>query len=185
MTQRPPLTPQYKLNTPKGGFSLIELFVVLIIISIIMLTVIPLFSGFTKSTAAMTAAHQLQQAILFAKAEAIKRHRLIRLCASDDQTTCDPNGQWQKGWIIYEDHSNNSSRTLQDPILKVHHGFDHISITKNGLYLTVKLNNYGQISLNRSFFICTIQDNQLAYKITLIHSGQLRLTRPETNCPNA
>ena len=169
-------------RTSLAGFSLLELFVVLIILSIITVTTIPLFSGLARSTTAMASAHQLRQDVLFAKSEAIKRHRPIRLCASDDQATCDPQGQWEKGWIIYEDQSNHSLRTPQDPILKIRQGFKRIAITNNGRYLTVKLNRYGQVSLNRSFFICT-QEGDLVYKLTLIHSGQLRLSRPEDVCP--
>ena len=164
------------------GFSLLELFVVLVILSIIVSTAIPLFSEFARSTTAMASAHQLRQDVLFAKSEAIKRHRPIRLCASNDQVTCDPQGQWEKGWIIYEDQSNHAQRTLQDPILKIRHGYKHITITKNGRYLTVKLNRYGQISLNRSFFICTKEGN-IVYRLTLVHSGQLRLSKPQSTCP--
>ena len=183
MNQRNDVLAASNPTKAESGFSLIELVLTGLISSALILMAVPKLSGFLTNINALTAVHHLRHDITFARSESMRRHRSVRLCASHDHVTCDPDGRWEKGWIVYLDLANQSTRTSADPILKVHHRVNRVQIRKNGRYLTVKINAKGQISLNRSFFVCEISNRIQRYKLTLVHSGQLRTSDTKMNCP--
>ncbi|NKB78153.1 MAG: prepilin-type N-terminal cleavage/methylation domain-containing protein [Gammaproteobacteria bacterium] len=166
-----------------AGFSFLELLITLALISLSLSMTLPSFSQLSSQLSASTTLNQLKASIKYAKSEAVNRGVRVRLCASKDGQYCDPSGQWEHGWIVYLDIAGKSARTETDPILKIHGQTNHVTIRKNGRYLTVSLNATGQISLNRSFYICRISDRSPLFRLTLIHSGQLRVSNTDIACP--
>ncbi|NKB64778.1 MAG: prepilin-type N-terminal cleavage/methylation domain-containing protein [Gammaproteobacteria bacterium] len=165
------------------GFSILELLLTLTLIGIALSMALPGFNHLTTELRASTSANLLKSSIKFARSEAITRRVSVRLCPSQNGRDCNLSNQWEKGWIVYLDLTGASARTTNDPILRVYGPTRRISIRKNGRYPTVSINTTGQISLNRSFYFCSLSDQVPLKRLTLIHSGQIRLSNTDISCP--
>jgi type IV fimbrial biogenesis protein FimT len=84
-----------------SGFTLIELMIVLVILSVILLVAIPGFSEINLKTRLKSYANDMVTSAYLARGEAIKRNGEVRLCISTDGTTCLGSGNdWEQGWIV-------------------------------------------------------------------------------------
>lgn len=81
------------------GFTLLELFVVLSIISFSIWIAIPNWQHFFKRNNAQLLSRQLLASLAFARQNAILHQQPITICPNQDNLHC--SDHWEKGWIIY------------------------------------------------------------------------------------
>lgn len=86
------------------GFTLIELMVLLVIISVAAAVAIPNFQQFLVSQRATSNANEFLTALTFARSEALKRGVPVSVCASSDGNACSGNNDWDVGWIVFNDN---------------------------------------------------------------------------------
>ena len=92
------------------GFSMIELLVVVVIMSIILATAIPELRGVSNTINFDAIQRQAISSLFFARAEAIKQGGNITVCPSSDGATCLASiSNWNNGWIIFQDIDGNGS----------------------------------------------------------------------------
>ena len=60
----------------------------------------------------------LQQHLLLARSEAIKRNTRVAACKSQDGATCARAGGWEQGWILFQDRNNSGAREAHEPVLQ-------------------------------------------------------------------
>ncbi len=92
------------------GFTLIELMVALGIATILVFLAVPSMSAFIKNQRLSSQANDLVADLNFARSEAIKRARPVRICKinTSDPLNCDTTGtNWSNGRIIFLDLNNN------------------------------------------------------------------------------
>lgn len=86
------------------GFTIIELLVTLLVLSIIAAFAIPSFTNVQRSIALDSNTSKFISAVSFARSEAVTRGSTVTLCRSEDGLVCsDANADWSVGWIVYED----------------------------------------------------------------------------------
>lgn len=95
------------MNKNNHGFTLIELIVTLAVVSILLLTGIPMLNQMTTSNRLSTQINTVAGSLAIARSESIKRGTSITLCGSTDGATCDTDS-WESGWIIFADADNNA-----------------------------------------------------------------------------
>lgn len=83
------------------AFTLIELLITLIIISISVLIAIPAYRHFIAQNHAIMQANQIVTAINYARSTAIKSGKEVTFCKSIDHESC--GGEWRDGQIISQD----------------------------------------------------------------------------------
>ena len=86
-----------------GGFTLVELLVVITVAGILMAIAFPGMRAMVQSQRGATAAGALVASMSLARSEAIKEDAAaagVTVCASTNGTTCDPGGAWANGWIV-------------------------------------------------------------------------------------
>ena len=87
------------------GFTMIELMVTVAIIAILAMLAAPSFNDAILSNKLASFANNFVASATLARGEAVKRNAAVTLCvvATDTSTTCTTSGDWQQGWIVFND----------------------------------------------------------------------------------
>ncbi len=99
----------YNIHMTKNiqGFTLIELIVTLAVVSVLLLTGIPMLNQMVTNNRLVTQINNIAGSLSVARSESIKRGQSITLCGSTDRATCDTSS-WESGWIVFSDANNNA-----------------------------------------------------------------------------
>ena len=111
----------YNIHMTKNnhGFTLIELIVTLAVVSILLLTGIPMLNQMTENNRLVTQINSIAGSLAVARSESIKRGASVTLCGSTNGTTCDTSN-WESGWIVFSDANNNAIlESATDTMLKI------------------------------------------------------------------
>lgn len=94
----------YNIHMTKNiqGFTLIELIVTLAVVSILLVTGIPMLNQMTTNNRLVTQINNIAGSLALARSEAIKTGSVVTICASSDAATCDVQ-TWHSGWIVFTD----------------------------------------------------------------------------------
>ena len=174
---------QFKQNK-QSGFTLLELMIVVVLVSVFAVWGIPSFGHYTTRTQVNNAIGQVTSSIKLARSQAMATGRQINLCGlahnGSNYTGCSGfPADWSNGWgivasITYTDAANNEITTTE--VLQVYEVTGplqitaaDIVITPNGMrtgasdiVITVSPTNIGDASLDKTV---TISSSSLSYKI--------------------
>jgi type IV fimbrial biogenesis protein FimT len=83
-----------------GGFTMIEMMIVLVIVAVVLVLVPPGMAQLSLSTNLKSYSNEMLSSVYLARSEAIKRNAPATLCVSSDGATCAGAGDWEQGWIV-------------------------------------------------------------------------------------
>jgi type IV fimbrial biogenesis protein FimT len=171
-----------------GGFSLIELLVVMAILSILLAVSLPNFRDMIESNSTNSQAKLFLTTLNLARSEAIKRGGNVAICASDDGADCDEDS-WEEGWIVFFDANGDAngvtgSIDANDILIRV---FDSVGST-NVTTFTVDLFGYNNLGFSatggtQTLLICPVSENSAnARSIVIGPSGRGRRVEDGLGC---
>lgn len=106
------------------GFTLIELMITIVVLSILVTIAIPSFQETIRRNAVTATANDLIASLLFARSEAIKREKDVAIIAS---------GNWSSGWEAFIDSNKNGVKNAGEEVLNSYIlDLLNISIAGNG-----------------------------------------------------
>ena len=111
------------------GYTLIELMSMLAVASILVSVGLPMMSVFFESNRMITNTNDLVAGLNIARSEAIKQQIRVTLCQSDNTTGCSGTGQWEDGWIVFQDPNGNASVDVGERIMRLNAGVDGGQVT--------------------------------------------------------
>jgi type IV fimbrial biogenesis protein FimT len=84
-----------------AGFTLVELLITVLVLSIMLTLAVPAFEGYVKSDEQWVQQNTLVLSLNAARSEAIKQDVAggVQICASSDGATC-AGASWAQGWIV-------------------------------------------------------------------------------------
>ena len=160
-----------------GGFTLVELMIVLVIVAVLLVLALPSFSTLTQRTKLKSYANEVVASVYLARSEAIKRNAVMTLCTSTDGTSCTGGDAWEQGWIVMDPNDTVIKRqqTLPSGIIL----FDLSSID------TMSFRSSGVASTRANLKICQqgasagVEEKIVRVSIT----GRPRIETTTTGCP--
>jgi len=127
------------------GYTLIELMAMLAVVSVLVTIALPLMKVFFDSNRMIGNNNDLVAGLNIARSEAIKQQIRVTLCQSDDTASCTGSGQWEDGWIVFQDPNGNATVDGGERILRLNAGVD-------GGQVTIRSNDVGNQILNSVSF---------------------------------
>jgi len=106
------------------GFTLIELMITIVILSVLVSIAIPGFQETIRRNKISATANDFIGSLLFARSEAIKREQDVAIVASNN---------WSSGWETFIDSNKNGVKNPGEEVLKSYtFNLPNVSITGNG-----------------------------------------------------
>ena len=88
----------------QNGFTLVELLITIVVVSVLLATAIPSFMQFVKNNRITSQANSFVVSTQMARNEAVKRGAGTTLCAANaDLDDCSGSTDWSTGWIAFSD----------------------------------------------------------------------------------
>lgn len=97
------------------GFSLVELFVTLGVLSILTAVSIPLITSTINASRITGSANEFVAALQLARMESIRRNVRVVVCESSDGLSCTGGAQW-RGWVVFADRNQNNLVDIDEQI---------------------------------------------------------------------
>ncbi len=167
--------------TRRGGFSIFECLVTLVIISIVFAYVVPSFRFFLAKSQDQVSVGQLLRAISLARSEAQLRGKAISLCKSADHATC--SGQWQEGALLFVDEKESGELVHANNVIKILYA---VSQTGKLFWRSSLHRDYLQIlptgltpGENGTFWFCDSHATHPSWAIIINQAGRARVAYPD------
>jgi type IV fimbrial biogenesis protein FimT len=106
-----------KRTIKNGGFTLVEILVVVVILAVLMSVAVPLLSDAVKSMRLTSAVNHVFSSLILTRSEAIKRTSRAAMCKSDTGSSCATAGGWEQGWIVFHDANGNGLLDAEESII--------------------------------------------------------------------
>ena len=160
-----------------NGLTLIELLITVVILGIMASIAVPNYSAFVRDSQRTAAYNSLAGTINLARLEAIKRSRVVVLCASSGANSCqlDANANWNDGWLVFVDSNGDGVLDAGETILKREAaGANGLTITSS-LGSLISLAPRGRLRNQGSVVICDNGVNETAMALNLWVTGLGRI----------
>ncbi|MGI8739797.1 MAG: GspH/FimT family pseudopilin [Gammaproteobacteria bacterium] len=105
------------------GFTLVELVVTIAISAILLTTAIPSFQALIQTNRMAANVNEFIGALNLARSEAIKRGVDVTVCKGT-AASCNPDADWENGWIVFSDLNGNITINAGDEVLRVYPALD-------------------------------------------------------------
>jgi type IV fimbrial biogenesis protein FimT len=171
------------------GFTLVELMVTVAVAAIILMVAIPSFKEMIDNNRLVTQVNAFTTSLAIARSEAIQRSLQVTVCKSANGTSCTTAGNWEQGWIVFEDTNGDGSNVGDDTIrvfsalpsgytLREGGNFgDWIAYTRTGM-------SAGSAGVSDTFRVCTANAVTTESRAIEINTtGRARLIASAASCP--
>lgn len=146
------------------GFTLVELAITVVVLSVMMAMAAPLFTGMTNGNRLTSNANEIVAALQIARSEALRRNARTSFCQSTNGTTCSDNAAWT-GWLIFADADGDNI-------------VDADEIVRSGVIeAPIQILPSGNITLSS----ITFRSDGLAYTGNDLLEANVRVCLPVTN----
>lgn len=110
------------------GFTLLELIVTMGIAAIVMVIALPSLQSVVNNGRISSARDGVANAIKMARSEAVYSKIPTTICASADQQSCSGTGDWDNGWIVFNDADADGELDAGDVLVDVFYGSGAVTI---------------------------------------------------------
>lgn len=167
------------------GFTLLELFIVIAIASILLGLGAPTLGPFLSSERGITRMNSLASSLALSRSEAVKRNQHVVLCKSPDGEYCQRKGaNWHDGWMVFVDQDHDRRRSKDEPIIQYQGpGSPDQTVTYSAFgsrhYITYRPG--GSTRTNGTFTFCDPRYPDNARALILMKTGRVRSSRVKAN----
>ena len=168
------------------GFTLIELMVTIAILAIVLAIAIPSFGTLQAGTRLTTQVNDLVSVLSYARVEALKRGSRVTVCTSSDGASCTSSGNWDQGWIVFNDDCTTGTVGTVDTGCAEAALKRHVALA-SGYTLTgvsaianlVTFTSTGAPQQNGTFSLCS---SAASKSVVLSSTGRLSVSETGASC---
>jgi len=179
-------------RTPQeAGFTLIELMVTVAVAAIILMVAIPSFKEMIDNNRLVTQTNAFTTSLATARSEAIQRALQVTVCKSTDGINCVTTGNWEQGWVVFED-VNGDGDNAGDDLIRVFSalpsGFTIRTIGNFSNWIAYSRTGMGSgnsgTGVSGTFRVCTADAvTTKSRAIDINPTGRARLRASAASCP--
>lgn len=100
------------------GFTIIELMLVLVLVGVLAGLAAPSVRDMITTARLKSHNAAIQNSLMLARSEAIKRKVRVVVCKSANQASCATAGNWEQGWIVFLDTNDNAAVDAGEAIVQ-------------------------------------------------------------------
>jgi type IV fimbrial biogenesis protein FimT len=169
-----------------SGFTLFELLITLMLVTLISAMALPQLSGLIDRNRLTEVSNTLHQALRYARSEAVSRNGRITVCKSADGLACAESGGYEQGWVVFVDVGVWGKLDSADTVLQVFSGNRDVAVSGNGpvrKYISFVGSGASQFA-NGAFQAGTISlcSGGRSAKLILNRTGRVRAEAQDTAC---
>ncbi|MCE1192348.1 MAG: GspH/FimT family pseudopilin [Acidovorax sp.] len=143
-------TPSIQAQHFEAGFTTIELMVVVAIVATLAALAGPSFTLLIENWRVRESAELLQDTLVYARSEAIKRggHVVVQKLPNNTNgcSTADETSKWNCGWMVCHDTNDSGTCTAADPVLQRVASSAKVEVRRTRGGESIKLNRWGLVS---------------------------------------
>ncbi len=166
------------------GFSIVELMLVVVLITIVSLLSVPSYNAYLKNSQSSILSTSLTQTLARARSEAIKQNIPVTVCSADVSfTDCDTQSDWVHGWITFINPDRLTKPNQSDDIIAIYQSPYQVSLKASQTIATYEPTGFSEsATANMTFQIvpngCTGNHGRF---VTIKNVGRVEVSR--TACP--
>lgn len=159
----------------RGGYSLYELLVTIVVVATLLAVGVPSFSGLLARSRQHAEINALFHAVHLARKESIMRRRVVSLCPSVDGASCNPGRDWSAGWIMFENTDRDWPPQVDagEPVLTRHVVDPAVRLTANRHGFTLRA--VFLRATNGTFVACDVADRVPPRALVVSYTGRPRV----------
>lgn len=135
--------------TGQGGFTAIELLVVVSIVALLAALAAPSFTPLIETWRVRQATESLQSSMFYARSESIKRGGQVVMQKipnnTDGCSSATNNADWDCGWIVCHDIGNNGACDAGDTLLQRVATPSRVQVSRTAGGATIQINRWGLV----------------------------------------
>ena len=158
-----------------SGYSLYELLLTLVLVSILASLGLPAFSTTLAKNRQASEINALFHAIHLARKESIRRREVMTVCASADGLSCSPARDWSLGWILFNNTDRDSPPTVDpgESVLLAHRVTETIEVLANRRAFTLRATF--RRATNGTLVVCDRYERVPAKALVVSYTGRPRV----------
>ncbi len=156
----------------KAGFTLIEVLVAMVVLTIVLGIGIPQFNGIMHTNRVSGASTNLHSLLQLTRSEAVKRAKTVTLCPSsgrDATATCADSTDWTLGWLVVD---------ADGEVIRIEGDFnDSISVALSTAAKTFEFNSVGALDGGAKNLFTLTSDGHSRFVCTLVSGKSFSVTK--------
>lgn len=169
-----------------GGFTLIELMIVVAVVAIVAAIAFPSFQSTIRNNRIATTTNQLTAAVALARGEAVRTTRGAGICASANGSSCAVSDDWTSGWLVWSDvNGNGTFDPAVDTPLRYMQGNPAVVVTGPSAAADMRFDARGRLGGATREIVLQPKEcggESLRRTMTVAPTGTLRKTRDKETC---
>jgi type IV fimbrial biogenesis protein FimT len=162
---------------PTKGFTLFELVLTLLLVSLLAGLAIPSLAGTLARQRQSVEINALFHAVHLARKESIMRKKVVSLCPTRDGKVCTPSRDWSTGWLMFENRDRDSPPQIDsgEPLLLTHQIVAPVRISANRTGFTFRATFLR--ATNGTIVLCDPEDRITPKALVVSYTGRPRVAR--------